>query len=119
MAKKDFSNIGTGKVYSTIADATAQPTPDAQEAQKERKKRKTYTEQEALEFQESLNTAGRKGVKMARINIAFTPDNFAFIKVMSRAAGMNQTELVNLIIEKYAAEHEEAYQRALSFRDFL
>lgn len=121
MAKKDFSKVSTGNVYGMIAEATA----DAQEvqqtapAQDEPHTRKTYTEAEAAEFMANLKTTGRKGVKLPRINMAFTPELFDYIKTMSRVSGITQTEFVNNVLAQYKAEHYEQYEKALEFRQSL
>ena len=129
MAKKDFSQLNTGRVYSTIAEATAEPaTQDTlevsqvQEEQQERparKPRKTYTEQEKAEFLRTLNTAGKKGVKLPRINLAFSPEVYEFIKTMSRVRGENLTEFVNMVLQEYMEEHRDVYEKALEFKNSL
>ena len=71
---KDFTKtVDTGRVYDTIGEATAQEAPQTQEKRKARKPRKTYTAQEAQAALESNSTAGKKGVKLPRINMAFSP----------------------------------------------
>lgn len=45
-------------------------------------------------------TQGRKGHKAPRINLAFSPENHAWIKSYSRQLGISATELVNTIIEQ-------------------
>lgn len=132
--KKDFSSVTTDRVYSTIADATAEPEQenapilqaeetqeksDTQEIIKKRKARKTYTEQEASEVRQTLNTAGRKGCGLPRINLAFTEPNYDYISVMARVTGQNLTEFVNGIIDKHRQEHGELYNRAMEFRNSL
>lgn len=113
MAKKDFSKINTGNIYSdTIAEAT-------QETQETRKPRKTYTEQEAAEIMQTMNTAGRKGVKLPRINLAFAPDVYEYVKTMSMAAGMNYTTFVNMVLRQHMEEHADKYQQAIDFRNSL
>lgn len=113
MAKKDFSKINTGNIYSdTIAEAT-------QEAQETRKPRKTYTEQEAAEIMQTMNTAGRKGVKLPRINLAFAPDVYEYVKTMSMAAGMNYTTFVNMVLRQHMEDHADKYQQAIDFRNSL
>jgi len=116
MAKKDFSNINTGNIYSdTIAQAT-QETPAAQETRKERK---TYNAQEAAEFLRDMKTAGHKGVKLPRINLAFSPDIYEYVKTMSKAAGMTYTEFINKILQDHKANHADVYQQALDIRKSL
>ena len=129
MAKKDFSQLNTGRVYSTIAEATAEPAaqeilevPQAQEeqqAQPARKPRKTYTEEEKAEFLRTLNTNGKKGVKLPRINLAFSPQVYDFIKTMSRVRGENLTEFVNMVLQEYMEEHRDVYEKALEFKNSL
>ena len=109
---KDFKGISAGKVKSTIAEAT-------QEAPKKNKERKTYTAQEAQEFSNSLQTKGRKGVKLPRINLAFTPEIYQYVKAMSKASGLTYTEFIDHILQAHKAEHEEAYQQILKIRESL
>jgi predicted DNA binding CopG/RHH family protein len=119
MAKKDFSKINTGNIYSdAIAEAT-QEAPSASDAPKTRKERKTYTAQEAAEILQSMNTTGRKGVKLPRINLAFAPDVYEYIKTMSMAAGMNYTTFVNMILRQHMEDHADKYQQAIDFRNSL
>ena len=122
MAKKDFTNINTNRVYSTIAEATAEPAQEAEEVQEEhktRKERKTYTEQEAAEIIQSMNTSGRKGIKLPRINLAFSPANYEYIETMARVRGQNLTEFINYVIDQHRADHQDTYKKALEFRDSL
>lgn len=124
MAKKDFSKVNTGRVYSTIAEATAEPE-QAQEAQEiieeqpKRKERRTYTEQEKAEILQSLHTAGRKGVRLPRINLAFSPEVHEYITTMSRARGETLTEFCNLVLREHMEKHRDLYERALEFRKSL
>lgn len=124
MAKKDFSAINTDRVYNTIAQATAEE-PEALNAQEEqeevrkRKDRKTYTEQEAAEYLKDGNTAGRKGVKLQRINMAFYPDVYEYIQIMSRVRGESLTAFINLAIRQHMEEHSELYKKAIEFRNSL
>ena len=107
---KDFSKINTQDIYSKqIAEAT----------QEARKERKTYSAQEAAEFLSDMKTTGRKGVKLPRINLAFAPDVYEYIKTMSMAAGMNYTTFVNMILRQHMEEHADKYQQAIEFRNSL
>jgi len=119
MAKdKDFKGIAAGKVKSTIAEAT-QEAPTAQEELTARKDRRTYSEQEIQEFSNSLQTAGRKGMKLPRVNLAFAPDIYEYVKIMSKAGGMTYTEFINKILQAHKAEHEDIYQQAIKIRNSL
>jgi len=99
MAKgfKDAANAQP--VYGTIMGA-------AQEAQKADK------EQDALDAQEALATRGKKGVKLPRINMAFTPSNYDYIRVMAAIRGQSMTQYVNAIIERERKANGEAYEKA-------
>ena len=128
MAKKDFSNVNTGRVYGTIAEATAEPEqeiaeklPEAaeQEIAGKRKARRTYTEQEAAEILQTMKTAGRKGVKLPRINLAFAPDNYEYITIMSRVTGTTYTDFINHVIRQHMEEHRDIYNRAIDFKNSL
>lgn len=99
--KKDFSGINTGRVYSEIAQATSHKGQQG-----------TASPQEAKERASQLKTQGRKGCKATRINMAFTPENHEFIKVMAKISGKTMTEFANLVVERYRTEHPELYEQA-------
>ncbi len=104
--KKDFTGINTGRVYNAIEQATSR-----------RGQQGTASPQEAAERAAELKTQGRKGCKATRINMAFTPDNHDFIKIMARVTGKTMTEFTNLVIERYRGEHPELYLRAKALID--
>lgn len=109
MAKKfDAAAMQTERVYSEIAQATGKP------AQQD-----TASPQEIKERQEALKTQGRKGAKAFRINMAFTPENHQFIKVMSKISGMTMTQFCNLCIQRYRTEHPEVYDKAKEILDSI
>lgn len=131
--KKDFSNVNTNPVYSTIADATA-PLPgqldmtgnvveaehEAERAVTEpRKERKGYTQAEKDEFLDTMQTAGRKGVKLPRINLAFKPAVYDYVVTMARAQGITITEFCNTIMQQHMEEHKDVYKEAIAFRNRL
>lgn len=116
--KKDFSSVNTGRVYGTIAEATAAPD-QTQEAQQTRKERKTYTEQEQQEFREAGKTKGRKGCKAIRINMAFSPEVHEYIKTMARVRGESITDFTNYIFTRSMEENAETYQKAKEFIDTI
>ena len=108
MAKKDFGAINTGRVYNAIEKSTSRRGQQA-----------TVSPQEAAERASQLKTQGRKGCKAVRINMAFTPENHDYIKVMAKVTGKTMTELTNIVIEKYRTEHPELYNKAKAFIDEL
>lgn len=129
MAKKDFSNVNVTPVYATIRQATAEPEPeteyvlvkaqDTQEVESKRKGRRTYNEQEAQEYLTSLRTSGRKGLKLPRINTAYSPDVYEYVQIMSRVRGQSMTEFVNDALRQHMNDHRDLYDRAIEFRNSL
>lgn len=99
--KKDFNSIKTDRVYDAVEQATG----------KKRQQGRAGA-QEAEERANKLKTQGRKGCKASRINMAFTTDNYEFIKVMARISGQTMTEFANQVIEKYREEHPDIYEQA-------
>lgn len=106
--KKDFGEIKTGRVYSALEQSTAKKGQQG-----------TASPEEAHERAEALRTQGRKGAKAIRINMAFTPTNHRFIKVMAKASGQTMTEFTNYVIDAYQREHPEFLEQANSFLDFI
>ena len=101
MAQKDFSGINTGRIYRDIEQATAQKGQQG-----------TASPQEAAERASQMKTQGRKGCKAVRINMAFSPENYEFIRVMSRISGKTLTDFTNNVIQKYREEHPEIFDQA-------
>ena len=123
MAKKDFSQIDAARVQATIADATAD-TQEAQEVQetptnKKRKPRKTYTDEEAAELLANMQTAGRKGVKLKRINFAFRPEIYDYVTIMSRVKGQSLAMFVNDCLQQHMEAHEDIYKQVQEFMKIL
>ena len=106
MAQKNFTQVN-----NVIAAATVE--------QGKRKPRKEYTEQEAQEIAETMHTTGKKGVKLPRINLAFSPSNYQYIEVMSRVRGENLTQFVNKIIAEHREQHGDLYEKAQEFINSL
>ena len=107
-AKKDFAGINTGRVYNAIEQATSRKGQQG-----------NASPQEAAERAANLQTQGRKGCKAIRINMAFTPDNHEFIKVMAKISGKTMTEFTNLVIERYRSEHPEIFDQAKAIIESL
>ena len=108
-SKKDFTKINTGsRVFSAIEQAT---TTKGQQG--------TASPEELAARRAALQTQGRKGCKAIRINMAFTPENHEFIRVMAKATGHTMTEFTNLVIEAYRREHPEIMEQAAAFLDIV
>lgn len=103
-SKKDFSGINTGRVYGALEQATSRKGQQGK-----------ASPQEAAQRAEELRTQGRKGCKATRINMAFSPSNHEFVRIMARATGRTMTETVNLILTKYQEEHPELMEKAQDF----
>ncbi len=82
---------------------------DAADQQEEQKEQEAQEAQEALE---ALKTQGKKGMKAGRINMAFTPSNMAFIRVMAAIQGISMTQYVNAIIAQEREHNGAAYEAA-------
>lgn len=63
-------------------------------------------------FLDEQRTQGRKGMKMPRINMAFTPANIDYIRIMSALKGMTMTEYVNAVIGREREINSYNYDRA-------
>lgn len=71
-----------------------------------------FIPQEEQQAQETLKTQGRKGMKAARINMAFTPENYDYIRVMGGMRGESMTNFVNYVIEEHRRLYGEKYEQA-------
>lgn len=98
--KKNFENIDTrntrtpGKVAEAMSQATSkygqQPAAGEEEARQRRQK---------------MQTQGRKGVKLHRINMGFSDDNYEFLSIISKQKGLTMTRFLNCIVDEYRANH--------------
>ena len=102
MAKGFKETAAAQPVYSTIIGA----------AQQEQQTQETPKEQETQAVQEAQATQGRKGMKMQRINMAFTPSNIDYIRVMAAIRGQTMTQFVNALITQDRERNVEAYDAA-------
>ncbi len=105
MAKKQQEIQGMEKVITSFSKS-ARPKkqqPPTSEAEKEARKA-------------AGKTSGRTGCYMDRINMAFTVENYQFIKRFSKLRGENMTNFVNHIIEEYRAQHTKEFE---AFEKFI
>lgn len=106
MAKKFKDTIAAAQpVYNTII-GSAQQEQEPQEVQE------AQQTQDIQAAQEAQATQGRKGLKMQRINMAFTPTNIDYIKVMSAIRGQTMTQFVNALITQDREKNGDAYEAA-------
>lgn len=98
MAKKNFSQQAqqAAPVYDALINTT-----------------------EAPDAQEELRTQGRAGMKLPRINLAFSPTNYEFVKIMAALHGQNLTQYINDIISAERERSSDAFNKAKELRDSL
>ena len=103
--KKDIKAAATqgASVFDTIATGATQEVFKVQEVQ---------TVQSTQERQEALKTQGKKGAKAQRINMAFTPSNMDYMRVLSKIKGQTLTQFVNELIAKEREANADAYEKA-------
>ena len=109
MTAQDFSSANTGRTYAQLF---------GQATGKRKQQDEAGAEEKAARAAE-LRTQGRKGCRAVRINLAFTPENHAFIKLMAKATGRTMTEFTNLVIAAYRQEHPEFTEQANEFLKFV
>lgn len=107
MAKKqDFSGANTGRVYGNLEQTSAM-----------RGKQPKISPQELAERTSEMRTQGRAGAKLPRVNMAFSPENFDYVKVVSGVMGMSMTRFTNWIIEQYREVNPELYEKAKALKE--
>lgn len=113
MAKeKDFtSNLNTNNAY------VAAMTQATQEEPKTRKPRKTYNKKQTDVFLKSMETRGRKGLKLPRINVALRPDLLDYLKTISQSCGLDMTQYINILLEADMKKNEALVRKVKSNRD--
>lgn len=125
--KTNFSEIAENAVLANISEATADTEAEEAEqasevqevVEKPKKPRKTYTAEEIAEFQENMNTSGRKGAWLKRINTGFSKSNYEYIMTMSRVSGLTLSAFINQALAQHKEDHRDLYEQALEFRKRL
>jgi hypothetical protein len=59
-------------------------------------------------------TQGKKGQKLPRINMAFSPENLEYLQIISRVEGMSITEYVNTLIRTDSSSRANEIEQAKS-----
>ena len=83
---------------------------------KNRKMQTPANREEAKERMTLMQTRGRKGVHLPRINMAFTPENHDFIKTMAFVTGKSMADFLNHIVTEYRKEYGQDYDAVLEMR---
>lgn len=116
---KDFSAMNTGRKTNPTAGTAGKVQGAIAQATSAKGQQGIATKQEQTQRAAQLKTQGRKGCKATRINMAFTPDNHEFIKIMASITGHSMTEFANLVIERYREEHPDIYEQAKAIKNSL
>ena len=111
MAKSFKEKAARPSVYAAIS-GTETEVAEVKEVIEVQEVQGNFTER-----QESLRTQGKKGAKAQRFNMAFTPSNLDFIRIMSKINGQTMTQFVNEIIDREREAQSETYQQVKSFLD--
>lgn len=115
MAKKNFESISTQRAGNQVDTGAVY---DAIERGKDRYKQQgTASPEERAERLEDMRTQGRKGCKSTRINMAISPTNYEYVKVMAGVTGRSITKTVNEIIAQHRQDHPEMYEKAKAIID--
>ena len=118
--KKDLSgaiNRGADLFFSAHDEVDAQDAQQVQQAQEPRKVQEVSSDELAATLQQMQSFIEAKEAqrvqarKVARMNIAFTLDNRAYLKTLGALQGMTVTRFVNSIIEQHAEANAERYNK--------
>lgn len=107
--KKNFDELKNANTSFTLNEAV--------KATKRTGSQTPATEEEAEARKALMQTRGRKGVHLPRINMAFTPENHEYIKTMAFITGQTMTEFLNDIITEYRAQYDENYGEIAKMRE--
>ena len=107
--KKNFDELKNANTSFTLNEAV--------KATKRTGSQTPATEEEAEARKALMQTRGRKGVHLPRINMAFTPENHEYIKTMALITGQTMTEFLNNIIAEYRVQYDENYGEIAKMRD--
>lgn len=114
MAKDFTTNLNANNAFVA---AVTQATQETQETKKTRKPRKTYSNRQTDKFLQTMETRGRKGIKLPRINVALRPDLLEYLKTISESCGYNMTEYINILLEADKKKNEPLVRKVKSNRD--
>ena len=58
-------------------------------------------------------------MRLPRVNLAFAPEVYDYVKTMSKISGMTYTEFINKILRAHMEDHSEIYRQAVEIRNSL
>jgi len=65
-----------------------------------------------LDRLEAMMTQGKKGMKAMRMNMAFSPSNTDYVRVMSGIKGMTMTQFINSVLDADREKNGKVYRMA-------
>lgn len=111
MSRKGQTITGTEKATGQAAKLAT----SYQRSARPKKVQPPTSEEEKEQRKATGRTMGRKGCYKDRINMAFTVDNYEFVKRFSRCKGMNMTDFVNYIIDEYREANKADFEKIEAF----
>ena len=81
-------------------------------AQEEKETRSTNEVQEALLVSDERKTQGRKGMKLRRMNISLTQNEYEHVRLMASITGQSMTNYLSTLIQKDAASKKDLMEKA-------
>ena len=100
MAKKTFTEQTVSPFYAQV-------------------EKTTQAIQEVVDEYDARNTQGKAGMKAERINMAFSPANYEFLRVMAGIHKMTLTKYVNHLVEEERKRNADLYQKAKDLMESL
>lgn len=79
--------------------------------------RRVYTELEIEAAKSAMRDKGKVKKKLIRFNMAFDPDVYEYLTIMSRARGETVTEFTNTVFRRSMEQNADIYAQARSFID--
>ena len=111
MAKSFKEKAARPSVYAAIS-GTETEAAEVKEVIEVQEVQGDFTER-----QESLRTQGKKGAKAQRFNMAFTPSNLDFIRILAKLKGQTMTQFVNEIIDREREAQADLYKQLKALSD--
>ena len=105
--KKSFKDNNPALQFISTANTDTPP------AQEEHQAHSAYEAQEVAGEPVSKRTQGKKGEKLPRMNMAFSPENYDHIQLMGRLMGCSATEYVNRLIAADREARGDVIEQAL------
>jgi len=100
----------TQEAQDVSTDSNAQDTTGSAFKVQTKSERRTRKKETPI----SKTTQGKKGQKLPRINMAFSPENLDYLQIISRIEGTSITNFVNQLVKKDRDRRADEVERARS-----